>query len=342
MSVYNTKKEFLDVAIQSILNQKFKDYEFIIVNDGSTEECLANILRYNDSRIRLLSNEYNIGLTKSLNRGLAIAKGKYIARMDADDYSYPLRLKKQYEYMERHTEIDILGSWVREGNKVKKSCGNVTSEWRYARMLFDNVGIYHPTAFIRADFLKKNELSYDEDILKAQDFELWTRCLKVGKMYVYPQVLVDYRIHEQQISRSQLGEQNNYNYIIRKRLISKLKIELNELEEKQFKEINIPILSAKEFERFIGKILEANEQCQEFSPNILKHELNTKWVLHMLSAEKKERKSYLQKEYLYHILSIKYCMYMLLTALHKQDLLRKNREKKQNEKYYEYMEKANE
>lgn len=327
MSVYNTKKEFLDIAIQSILNQKFENFEFIIVNDGSSEECLANILYYNDSRIKLISNEQNIGLTKSLNRGLAIAKGKYIARMDADDYSYPLRLKRQYEYMEKHPEIDILGSWAREGDKIKKSCGNVTTEWRYTRMLFDNVGIYHPTAFIRTTFLKKYKFSYDEDILKAQDFELWTRCLKFGKMYVYPQVLLNYRIHEQQISRCQIGEQSNYNYIIRKRLLSKLNVELNESEEKQFKEMNIPILSAKEFERFIAKILEANERCQEFSSSILKNELNTKWILHILSAEKKERKSYLKKEFLYHVLSIKYYIYMILTALHKHDLLRKNREK---------------
>lgn len=328
MSVFNTKKEFLDCAIQSILKQTFKDFEFIIINDGSDKECLDNILYYKDSRIKIINNEINIGLTKSLNKGLTVATGKYIARMDSDDFSYPTRIEKQFEYMESHPEIDILGSWVRENDKVRKSCGSVKTEWRYARMLFDNVGIYHPTAFIRTDFMKKNNYKYNENILKAQDFELWTRCLQNGKMYVFPKVLLEYRIHEQQISCCKLNEQNYYNNIIRKSLLLKLGIELNELEENQFINMNVPVMSANEFESFSKKILMANKQYHVFKNSILKNELNTKWILHIINSERSERNSYFKKEYWYHMFSISYYWYMITIALQKCDLLKKNRETK--------------
>ena len=331
MSVYNTSKEYLDIAVNSIINQTFCNFEFIIINDGSSEECSNNILHYKDPRIRLIINERNIGLTKSLNKGLKLAQGKYIARMDADDYSYPQRLELQYNYLESHPEIDILGCWVKEGKKTKKSCGCVTSDWRYARMLFDNVGIYHPTAFIKTKFLKDHGLLYNEKILKAQDFELWTRCLEFGRMYVLPRVLLYYRIHEQQISKCMLEEQQCYNYAIREQLLSKLNLELEEAERQQFIYINVPALSAMQFEQFIQKIIKANDNYLIFNQDILRYELNTKWIIHMIKAPGKRKKDYFSPQYGYHWLNFKYYIYMIIVALRKYDLLKRHREKLVNE-----------
>ena len=109
MSVYNGEK-YLREAIESILNQTFTDFEFLIVNDGSTDSSLEIILSYPDERIRVIRNDRNIGLTKSLNKALQQAKGEYIARQDADDISLQNRFEEQLIYLEKHPEVALLGT----------------------------------------------------------------------------------------------------------------------------------------------------------------------------------------------------------------------------------------
>ncbi|MDD4353774.1 MAG: glycosyltransferase family A protein, partial [Candidatus Nanoarchaeia archaeon] len=111
MSAYNTER-YIAEAIESILNQTFKDFEFIIIDDGSTDDSLKIIKRYvkKDRRIKLIHNKKNIGLTKSLNKGLKIAKGQYIARMDADDISLPQRFQIQYDFLEKNKDIFLIGT----------------------------------------------------------------------------------------------------------------------------------------------------------------------------------------------------------------------------------------
>ena len=111
MSVYNGSR-FLREAIESILNQTFYDFEFIIINDGSTDRTAEILATYQDKRIRIVRNSDNIGLTKSLNEGLKLARGKYIARQDADDISLPKRLERQISYLEAQPDIALLGTWA--------------------------------------------------------------------------------------------------------------------------------------------------------------------------------------------------------------------------------------
>src|SRR3989344_927550 len=111
MSTYNGAV-YLRQAINSILNQTFTDFEFIIVDDNSTDNSGEILRSYNDPRIRIIQNNKNIGLTKSLNKGLKEAQGKYIARMDADDVSLLDRLKEQYNFLEAHPTIALVGSWA--------------------------------------------------------------------------------------------------------------------------------------------------------------------------------------------------------------------------------------
>ena len=113
MSVYNTKEDYLREAIESILNQTLREFEFIIINDASNEQTINILDQYNDDRIIRIDNEVNHGLTASLNKGLSVAKGEYIARMDADDISYPNRLELQYQYMQKHPNVAILGGWTK-------------------------------------------------------------------------------------------------------------------------------------------------------------------------------------------------------------------------------------
>lgn len=199
MSVYNGK-EFLVSAIESILNQTFRDFEFIIVNDGSTDGSLAIINEYvqRDCRIRLISRE-NRGLTASLNEGIADARGEWIARMDADDISLPDRFHKQMAWL-KHTGADICGGWV-------KLTGTWFDRvWRYysssdairLKLLFGST-FAHPAVILRTSVAKKNP--YNEKAHYVEDYELWTRLAELGvKMTNYPGVVLRYRIHPGQVT----------------------------------------------------------------------------------------------------------------------------------------------
>lgn len=326
MSVYNENPEYLDVAVQSILNQTLQNFEFILINDGSITAIKDKLETYTDKRIVLIHNPENYGLTKSLNIGLRIAKGRYIARMDSDDYSYPQRLELQYKYMEKHPEIAILGTWIKAAGKTEKAGGCVPSEWRYTRMLFDNVGIFHPTAFMRKSFLDTNHIFYDEDIKKSQDYALWTQCLSIGKMYVFPKILLDYRIHDMQISKKNLTEQNYYNRIVRENLLKRLDPALSAEETEQFRNINQAQLSAAQIDALFTKILNANKRKKVFNEKILAYELNTKWIRYFLQTHGKAKREFLKGRFLKRILNVKYYLYMLRIYLYKQDFLHRSLE----------------
>ncbi len=112
MSVYNGDM-YLKEAIESILNQTFTDFEFLIINDGSIDKSEKVIKSYSDKRIRYYKNSKNLGLAASLNKGVGLSKAKYLARMDGDDVSYPNRLEKQVNFMDVNPEIDVCGTWVK-------------------------------------------------------------------------------------------------------------------------------------------------------------------------------------------------------------------------------------
>lgn len=278
MSVYNTKEEYLREAIDSILNQTFTAYEFIIIDDCCNHDTKEILESYHDDRIILVKNEENIGLTASLNIGLDLAKGKYIARMDSDDISMPDRLRDQYQYMEKHADVDILGGWFKAGNKIEKSLGRVSKERRRVRMLFENAGVCHSAAFIRKDFLEENNLNYDINMKKAQDYDLWSRCLDVGRMEVLPKIVLEYRVHNDQISIRNSSEQNYYIKLIRKSRLNKIYSDYTERELEQFLNMDNEILSSKELDEFFMTILKKNKENNFFNNKILKYELSKEWL----------------------------------------------------------------
>lgn len=211
MCVYKENDNWIRTSISSILNQTFRDFEFIIVNDNPKREISDSILSHfekYDSRIVLINNKENLGLTKSLNIALKVAKGKYIARMDADDISLPQRLLTQFKFMESNQEIVACGSFIRvfgRINKIDKSLPKTT-------LMFKNVILIrnplpHPTAFIRRETIERNEIKYDENFLYAQDYRLWTNLLKYGSLVNIPQVLLYYRVADNQISIKNKNEQ---------------------------------------------------------------------------------------------------------------------------------------
>lgn len=201
MAVYNGEK-YLAEAIDSILNQTFKNFEFIIVNDGSSDNSLKIIKQYlnNDSRIKLINNQTNLGLIKSLNKGLKIAKGQYIARMDADDISLPKRLELQLKFLENKKEIYLVGSFAiiinEKGKKIALEKVLVYPE-AIAKDLKNACCLLHPTIMFRNDA----EFFYREKAYYCEDYDLYLQMISRGKKLAnYPLPLLKYRITPGSIS----------------------------------------------------------------------------------------------------------------------------------------------
>lgn len=195
MTVYNGEK-FLVEAIDGILNQTFRDFEFLIINDGSTDGSREIIQSYKDPRINMVDNERNIGLTASLNRGLRLAGGEYIARQDADDISLPERLEKQISILERNREIALLGSWYLE---IDES-GNPLREYRLPcepiQICWDSIFYCSfSTVLFRRERVLSNVGFYNESFRYAQDWELYSKIARTHTVVNVGECLVKYRLH---------------------------------------------------------------------------------------------------------------------------------------------------
>jgi len=223
MAVYNGER-FLRLSIESILFQTFADFEFIIVDDGSTDKTWSILCDYADSRIRLIQNEENIGLTRSLNKGSALVQGEFIARMDADDISHPLRLEKQYAYMNDHPDVGVLGCQMEQidvnGRKIDNFHAPLFHEAIAWKMLFET-SIAHPTVMMRRrDFTEAG--GYDPSFIYAQDLELWSRMVHVTWFANLPESLHSRRWHRFSICSLHSEKQFDLGLIVRHRLYERI------------------------------------------------------------------------------------------------------------------------
>ncbi len=208
MSSYNDG-QFIEESILSMLGQTFSDFEFIITNDGSTDDTLDIIKRHAklDKRIVVIDNKKNLGFIRSLNKGLKIAKGKYIARMDADDVSLPHRLKVQYDYLEKHKDIFLVGSYAinmdESGKKI--SLFKPPTDPKIISKTFEKYNcMYHNTIM----FANTGEYHYRTKMMYTEDNDLYLRCLSDGKKIAnIPQFLVKYRRRPNSVSFSKRGKQ---------------------------------------------------------------------------------------------------------------------------------------
>jgi len=209
MPVFNGEK-YLRESIQSILDQTFTDFEFIIIDDGSTDTSLQTIQGFTDKRIQIIRNSSNLGTPASLNRGIKISKGQYIARMDADDISLPKRLEKPYNFMERNLNIGIVGTGYDLINESGGSMGTyiypnnpVAIHWK----LLAGPVFPHPTVMMRKKILIENNLFYNEEYFVTQDYELWCRMIQFTEGSNLPQALIQYRHHDQSKTKIELDKQ---------------------------------------------------------------------------------------------------------------------------------------
>ena len=192
MPVYNTESKYLKTAIESILNQTFKDFEFVIIDDGSTNNVKDVILSYKDNRIKYIEQE-NQGIAKTLNNGLKIARGEYIARMDSDDISLPERFEKQLSFLEKNPSISVLGTWF-ETFPNKKTITRPFNP-KYLDFL-ESCCMAHPSIMFRKSDFDKYNLRYDENLRVSEDYDLWSRAIKFLNFANLQETLLKYRILE--------------------------------------------------------------------------------------------------------------------------------------------------
>ena len=224
MPAYNAEK-YISEAIKSILNQTFKDFEFIIIDDGSTDRTWEIIQKYakKDKRIIALKNERNSKICKTLNRGIKIAKGKYIARMDADDWSYPDRLRKQYKFMEKNTEIAISGGTIEvcdEEMKVLNRRKYNLNDGEIRKKLFRYSPFCHPLVIIRKNILDKTGF-YDSNLVYAEDYDLYFRIGIFSKFGNLKDIILKYRMLEDNSTSKYLKEMELKTLAIREKAVKK-------------------------------------------------------------------------------------------------------------------------
>ncbi len=279
MPVYNAEKH-IEETIKSILNQTYKEFELLLIDDGCTDNTIKIIKKNRDERIKIIKNEKNIGLTKSLNKGIRLAKGKYIARMDSDDIMFKNRLKKQIEVLEKEKEIALVGSraiffyddlkFIKKKSKKFKSQSEIRTE-----LLFSNP-IIHPSVMIRKSVLLKNNIFYDEALTNSQDHGLWVDLLLDNSFFILNETLINYRITATGVTAITKDKKKEPKKIIYSKLFKKLNISFTDEELGIHYEIDRMYglknykYSLKEKEKWLSKLLISLKKLNLIEPKIFK------------------------------------------------------------------------
>jgi glycosyltransferase involved in cell wall biosynthesis len=198
MPVYNGNK-FVSAAINSILKQTYTSFEFIIIDDGSTDETAKTVQTFMDNRILFIQNKVNKGLVFSLNKAIELAKGKYIARMDADDVALLTRIEKQVNFLEKNPKVALVGTNIqflinnKLANKMRLPSTNKAA---HCRLLF-NTTFVHPSVMLRSEILKVYQ--YDAQAFPAEDYDLWVRIAQNHQIANLNQTLLHCRLHNDNI-----------------------------------------------------------------------------------------------------------------------------------------------
>jgi len=222
MSVKNGEP-YLRETVESILNQTFRDFDYLILDNASKDNSREIIRSFNDPRIRLIELPKDIGQVAALNKGLDMIETPLVARMDADDISLPRRFERQVAFMERHPEIGVCGTYAVafEGEKQvrwKKPCrpGDVK-----ARLLF-GCCLAHPSVMLRKKLFDKFQLRYDEEIGFSEDWELWLRASRHFPLANIPEYLLKYRIHTSSVSSRYFDERQKVDEQLVKKALAPL------------------------------------------------------------------------------------------------------------------------
>ncbi|MEO1590175.1 MAG: glycosyltransferase family 2 protein, partial [Cyanobacteria bacterium J06632_22] len=270
MAAYNDAA-YLVQAMDSLLGQRFRDFEVIVFDDASTDATWEILSRYaqQDGRVRAIQNAANMGLTASLNQGFALAQGKYIARMDADDVSLTHRLGTQVAYMNAHPTVAACGSWVKTiGNPSGHVWRHPTQadEVRYS-LLFRSV-LVHPTVVIRRSVMEQLGMAYNPAYVYAQDYALWAELAQQFPLVNLPQVLLQYRCHARQRGQAHQADQQAVADQVRRQQLAHLEIAFTASEFECHRQVgthSVPATVAS-VEAAEAWLLRLSRYCQDRDP----------------------------------------------------------------------------
>ncbi len=207
LSAYNAQK-YIKPAIESILSQTFTDFEFFIVNDASTDLTGNIISSYKDFRIIKINNQSNKGVAVSANECIEMAKGQYIARMDADDIARPYRFKVQSDFLDSNKDVGLCGSWIKTFGPIKNYIHRYpVSHEDIKFMMFTDNPFTQPGIMFRKSFFDMHGLRYNQDMFPAEDYDLWERAIRFFRSANIPKVLLDYRFHLENASSTRQEKQ---------------------------------------------------------------------------------------------------------------------------------------
>lgn len=292
MSNYRTPVEYLKKALESIFSQTMQDFEIIAINDGIVDESTELLYQYaaEDGRLKIFENEKNIGLAASLNRGLKLCSGEYIARMDTDDICLPNRLEDECAFMDSDPDLLFCGAWADifsddENVIVKSWQPKMPAQDEYhIRLLFMNDPLMvHPTVMFRRSLLEENGLEYDTDIKYrySEDYRMWVKCSRAGKAGILEKTVLKYRNmqSDSRITVRHSEEMKKCSYNVQKEQFSVLGIDLTETEF----EINNALLMGRKpydisYKNWICRIISANKKTGIYNHKVLKKLLHERWL----------------------------------------------------------------
>jgi glycosyltransferase involved in cell wall biosynthesis len=248
LPVYNGA-DVVGNAIDSVLAQSWGDFELLIIDDGSMDTTTRVIAAYADQRIRLVHNDSNLGITATLNRGLGLARGKYIARMDADDVCHPLRLERQIRFLDASPETGVVGSWteiVSTASDSRTAARTMARAIVYKALRIDsyvfhpqsdaeirffmifNCPLSHPSIMVRRTVVDEYDLRYEFRF--AEDYEFWARCAQRTQLANIPEVLLTYRQHSSNTSKKYAADYRACANLVRVRQLETLGIPVDQSE----------------------------------------------------------------------------------------------------------------
>lgn len=285
MPIYNAER-YLREAIDSVLTQTYTNFQFLIVEHASTDSSCDIVRSYNDSRICLLHSDDRLRLAGALNKGLDVAQGEYIARMDADDICHPKRFSVQVHFLDQHPSIGICGTWA-------KSFGVSSTTWIRsqpcsheeikAKILFESPFI-HPTVMMRKRMLDKFNLRYNDNFYPVEDLELWARAVKCFPCENINKVLLYYRIHKHSMTGYEWTYMDSQARIVVKKELQKLIPSVTENDVYFHRNIGRGLSyrcrTRQELERaekWFVKLIEANSSVQRYEMDALRRVIGAAW-----------------------------------------------------------------
>ncbi len=288
MPVYNAEKH-LSEAIDSILQQSYPHLEFLIFDDGSTDDSPKIISAKKDTRIRFFPSDKNLGYLSHLNKGIEISKGEFIARMDADDISHPQRFEKQINFLLQHPDHAIVGCdfhFINDSGKrinIKKPFFPTDNATIQISSIFYNPFV-HPSVMIRKKYLMDLNLRYDPDFYITEDYHLWTRLLSKRKGHNLKDDLFSYRIHPNQITKTKNQKQRKGLEKLIPCILEYKKIPFDQQDIQTHKNIPLSLrheLSLEEIESIEKRLLQIRNHLIKFpktKQEIIDHVLSHIWL----------------------------------------------------------------